>query len=220
MSEQKGHLLDFFGESIRSKVLAIKEDDDLIYQYSGFDDGIKGLFFDIKSGLKEAVREIFTGDELIISIDLEQALSIFLNDIREQNIIGYLCMSTRSVCNKIGISFDAYGVNIFCSLYYIIKGLDEISYSFFSAVVQPILSALRIEMVHREAGKLGGRPEHPRKAEALKIARERWEKIPYATITSVATYIKSKLEEKYTDAPKLPSIKAWLNKSNLKPIKK
>ncbi|ATF52660.1 hypothetical protein [Morganella morganii] len=220
MSERQFHLLDSFGESIKNKILRIKEEDDIIYQSDEFDGVIKGLFFDIKEQLQIATSNIFTPEELIITVELESALSVFLNDIREQNIIGYLCLSTKSVCDEIGLSFQTYGMSIFCSLYYIMKKFDHISYEFFLVVVQPILTAMRLEDVPKEIGKMGGRPEHPRKEEALKTAMERWSKIPYASLSSVATYVKSKLEEKYTDAPKLPSIKSWLNKANLKPVKK
>lgn len=66
-------------------------------------------------------------------------------------------------------------------------------------------------------GAMGGRPVHPRKQEAMGLARIRWEQIPYAKLNSVASYVKSKLEEKYTDAPKLPSIKSWLKEADFRP---
>ncbi|MEG5642294.1 hypothetical protein UXP00_03615 [Enterobacter asburiae] len=66
------------------------------------------------------------------------------------------------------------------------------------------------EKAPSKLGALGGRPVHPRKTEALGLARQRWQQLPRASIASVAAYVKSQLDAKYTDGPKIPSIKKWL----------
>lgn len=76
------------------------------------------------------------------------------------------------------------------------------------------------ERAPSKLGALGGRPVHPRKTEALGLARQRWQQLPRASIASVASYVKSQLDTKYTDGPKLPSIKKWLTEGvGLRPTK-
>ena len=79
------------------------------------------------------------------------------------------------------------------------------------------MTAYRIDDVPRDSGRKGGRPEHPRKAEAIQIAKIKWEQMEYASVNVVATTVKHQLEKKYTDAPSVAAIKKWLNNAGIAP---
>ncbi|CAI2472327.1 hypothetical protein [Serratia proteamaculans] len=148
-------------------------------------------------------------------IDLELFLKKSLSAHPEPRVVRVIDLA-KKLCNGLGVSDRAFLDVMIMSIIHLIKGDKLQAQALIKATLSHMVGVLMLSEAAREIGKSGGRPEHKRKTEAIELAKKRWEQMPRASLSSVATYVKSKLESKYTDAPKLPSIKAWLNKSNLK----
>lgn len=87
-------------------------------------------------------------------------------------------------------------------------------------VLQYIFNALRIESTPADFGKLGGRPEHIRKNEAMELAQKRWADIPYSSLNDVCLYVHKNLTASYTDAPSHSAITNWVRNAEFRPGKK
>lgn len=94
----------------------------------------------------------------------------------------------------------------------------EIYQLFYTAIWQ-IASNIVIDdeipsLVSRDIGRQGGRPEHPRKNEAITLANKFLLGNKSLSICDVAEDIFIEFKKKYNDYPKLPTIRKWLNNIN------
>lgn len=169
-----------------------------------------------------AAATSFCGEEDIAyyqDIELELFLKKSVSTRPEPRVVRVIDMA-KKLCNGLGVSDRAFLDVMIMSIIHLIKGERLQAQALIKATMSHMVGVLLLSDAPREIGRSGGRPEHKRKAEAIEMAQKRWEQMPRASLSSVATYVKSKLESKYTDTPKLPSIKAWLKKANLKPDEK
>lgn len=168
--------------------------------------GINGIFGDKNSGLYSDTADLalIKVDEILDpqrdKTDIEQKLIDAANDLT-----GYY-----------GVSKDVYGPLIIILILSLLHERTHESTAIFNVLLSAAVHTHTLENGASKLGSLGGRPEHVRKKEAIELAKKRWEMTPQASISNVATYVKSKLESKYTDAPKLPSIKAWIKVVNVR----
>lgn len=106
-----------------------------------------------------------------------------------------------------------------CAVFFMARGETDKAACFYMPLLSIALSHVEMKESYIRAGKKGGRPENPRKKEALEIARQKWEQADYLSVSSVATAVKHQLEKKYTDAPSLPAIKKWISAAGIKKTK-
>lgn len=155
----------------------------------------------------------------IKKLNLEIGLHEFSdNDNKEKTVYGAMRQVAMFFCDKLDIAFPMHGVNAFCAIFFAVKGDKTKVKPFIATLFYPaIATAYRLANRPKEFGRMGGRPEHPRKKEALDIARQKWQQMEYASVSVVASTVKHHLEKKYTDAPSIAAIKKWLNSSGIAP---
>lgn len=220
---ERGYAFENLGE-LKNILLELSDNLDSFSSTDTFSKLVISQFSKIKEITKKAYNERVLVKNELDTLSLDEVINNGFGELdhteRMSETIKFIFQESNRYIHAYGLSTFGYSPTWISCIYFILKNNDEIAEYLYATTLLPLVYSNEIKNIPSLLGSKGGRPEHPRKEEALKIARERWEKIPYASISSVASYVKSKLEEKYTDAPKLPSIKSWLNKANLKPIKK
>ena len=166
---------------------------------------------DLENLFNEVMPKVLNGDysdsEDLKTIIIEDAL----DPIKEKTAIEIRLLDTSDLlCNEFGLPTSIFSPIILIALVSMIKGNIHESKALTNVLFAHIAYRSSFEKAPSKLGALGGRPVHPRKEETLGLARQRWKQLPRASVSSVATYVKSQLDDKYTDAPKLPSIKSWL----------
>lgn len=210
-----------FVSGLGGKVAAIAkkvmDEDSVIYCSESYINLISDMVKAMALDLREEIAEfVFDGDPLE-SLTLEEGLDKFMQEARENTICSYLICASEEMCNHVGAAYSLHGISAFCAIFFMAKNDLVKANQFFSLLMQPVMSAFRIDDVPRDIGRKGGRPEHPRKAEALKIGKAKWEQVEYASVNVVATTVKHQLDKKYTDAPSVAAIKKWLNSAGIAP---
>ncbi|MCB5320077.1 MULTISPECIES: hypothetical protein [Yersinia] len=195
----------------------IKEDDDFIYSSDSFIELVSEMTGHISKDLSN-YKGMLT-EENLSHLSLDNALDIFFLEEWPEDYLGYLSYCSKWMCESFGVSFQVYGASAFAAIWFIAKGEQFKASQYLIMCMQPILSVMRIGDISKERGKLGGRPEHPRKSEAIKIARQKWNVMEYASLNIVATAVKHHLDNKYKDSPSLPAIKKWLKNAEFRPKK-
>jgi hypothetical protein len=213
------NFVDGLGKKAKKISDSLKEQDSAIYSSESFVKFISDMVIAMSGDLTEVLEELEFTTEEIVSVSLEDGITVFLSGERPESFVGYLVMSSEILCEELGASYLLHGISAFCTLYFVAKKELAKASQFLAVLLQPLMTAMRIEDVPKDAGRMGGRPEHPRKEEALKIARQKWEQMEYASINVVATTVKHILEKKYTDSPSLPAIKKWLTTSEFRPAR-
>ncbi|MEF3731398.1 hypothetical protein R1I42_10815 [Escherichia coli] len=205
------------GDGVGEISRKIREEDSEIYKSESYIVLIKEMAESIAVEFHETLSKMKLEGISIDELTLEDGISKFMEESRENTITGYLIMSSEVLCDSVGASYLLHGISAFCALFFIAKKDLLKASQFINLLMQPTMAALRIDDVPRDAGRKGGRPEHPRKEEALKIGRLKWEQMEYASINVVAATVKHQLEKKYTDAPSISAIKKWLTESDFRP---
>lgn len=205
--------------SIKEQEIAskIKEQDDVMYSSDTFielvSDMIKTMSEDLSNYKGKLTEENLSG------LSLDEALNTFFLNEWPETYLGYLSYCAKWMCESFGVSFQVYGASAFASIWFIAKGEQFKASQYLIMCMQPMLSVMRIRDISKDRGKLGGRPEHPRKVEAMKIARQKWDVMEYASLNIVATAVKHHLDNKFKDSPSLPAIKKWLKNAEFRPKK-
>lgn len=188
----------------------------------GLDDKVEKLssefHIDIERFLLEMMPEVDRGDYYdsndLQSVILEDVLN---NDRERTEIEKRLWDAALSLCKEFMVPEVICAPLVMMTILSLSKGNINEGKALISVLFSYSAYRSSFESAPSKLGAMGGRPSHPRKQEAMGLARKRWEQIPYANLNSVATFVKSKLEAKYTDAPKLPSIKSWLKEADFRP---
>lgn len=201
MVNKKDNSLISIARKLESKVLESKE---------GFVDKL------ISESLIDSQLAYYDTDDLL-AINLDEILD---PNKKKSDIELKMILAAKDLSNELNVTETVYTPIVIMLLISLVHGRTNETRALFSVLMSAAAHIMTLQSGAEKLGALGGRPEHVRKGEALDMARKRWEQIPYASVNHVATYVKSKLESKYTDAPKLPSIKAWLKKADLNPRKK
>lgn len=157
-----------------------------------FEDANSGEYFDTEDLLKIKVEEIL--DETKEKTEIE--MNVLDN---AKGLAGFFGVPEKS--------FTPVIVLFICAL---LHGKRNEAKALYNAIISTSMHVSTLESGPEKLGSLGGRPEHKRKGETLELATQRWEQLPKASMNSVANYVKEKLDEKYLDAPKLPTIKSWI----------
>lgn len=217
--EQEGtsDFVNGLGEKVAAISKKVMAEDSALYSSESYINFISDMVKAMAADLREEIAEfVFEGDSLE-SLTLEEGLEKFMQEARENTICSYFICASEKMCNHVGAAYSLHGISAFCAIFFMAKN-DLIKASqFFSLLMQPMMAAFRIDDVPRDIGRKGGRPEHPRKAEAIRIGKAKWEQVEYASVNVVATTVKHQLDKKYTDAPSVAAIKKWLNSAGIAP---
>lgn len=166
---------------------------------------------DLDSFFKEEMPKVISGDyydsEELKTISIE---SILDPEKKKTVIEERLRDAADLLCGEFGLPESIFSPLAMLIMISITNGKVQESKALTNVLFAHIAYRSSFDKAPSKIGALGGRPSHPRKEETLGLARQRWKQLPRASVSSVATYVKSQLDDKYTDAPKLPSIKSWL----------
>lgn len=167
-------------------------------------DFIEGLIID---SIKDAHSGEYFDTEDLLKINMEEILDETREKTEiEMNVIDN-ARDLAGVFNVPEKSFTPVIISFICAL---LHGRKNEARALYNAIISTAMYVSTLENGPEKLGSLGGRPEHKRKGETLELAMHRWEQLPKASMNSVANYVKEKLDEKYLDAPKLPTIKSWI----------
>ncbi|MBN3191453.1 hypothetical protein H4F64_14725 [Pectobacterium brasiliense] len=205
-----------FGERIAAISKKIMAEDSAIYRSESYIELITDMVKSMADDFHEKASEIDFDDDLE-RLTLEDGIDKFMQGTRDNTICSYLICASEKMCNHVGASYSMHGISAFCAIFFIAKNDLVKASQFVNLIMLPVMSALRIDDVPRDTGRKGGRPEHPRKAEAIRIGKAKWEQVEYASVNVVATTVKHQLDKKYTDAPSVAAIKKWLNSAGIAP---
>ncbi|MFJ3458816.1 hypothetical protein ACIPMZ_17910 [Scandinavium goeteborgense] len=159
------------------------------------------------------------GIDAIKLLSFDEVLGDYLSKDFSNDFIEHLSNCAVRMCDDLGCSYKLYGVTAFSALWFTAKEDFSKAASFVIVCFQSITAMMRIRDVPKNAGKLGGRPEHPHKTEAIELAKHKWNSMEYASLNIVATAVKHQLQEKYRSAPSLPAIKKWIADAKIRPSK-
>lgn len=216
---EQGNTSDFI-KGLGEKVAAISkktmDEDSEIYQSESYRELMNDMVISMAHDFYKEIAKIDFDDDLE-GLTLEDGIEKFMQGKRENTICSYLICASEEMCKHVGASFHPYGISAFCAVFFIAKNDLLKASQFLNLLMQPAMAAIRIDDVPRDIGRKGGRPEHPRKAEAIRIGKAKWEQVEYASVNVVATTVKHQLDKKYTDAPSVAAIKKWLNSSGIAP---
>jgi hypothetical protein len=202
-------------EKERNIVASIKNVDDVLS--IDLFDVVNSYIYEIMGYLSDYRNTPSITELKLFSFD--RAINEFLAGDYSLEYLCYLVKCTERVCEDLSCSFNLYGAVAFSALWFIAVEDFHIASNYIKICFQPITSMMRIIDVPRQAGKLGGRPEHPLKTEAIKLAQHKWSSMDYASLNIVATAVKHQLEIKYKNPPSLPAIKKWIKDANIRPEK-
>ncbi|HCD7072471.1 TPA: hypothetical protein NDY40_000185 [Klebsiella pneumoniae] len=217
MQEEVSDFVKGLGDRVAKISRKIKDEDSAMYKSKSYIELIKDMVTSIAADFNEEMSQIEFEDNNLASLTLEDGIDYFMQGKRENTACSYLVCAAEEMCNHVGASFHLHGISAFCAIFFIAKHDLVKASQFLNLLMQPTMAAFRIDDVPRDAGRKGGRPEHPRKAEALKIGKAKWEQMPYASVNVVATTVKHQLDKSYTDAPSVAAIKKWLNSAGIAP---
>ncbi|MEF3111353.1 hypothetical protein QFI91_20030 [Raoultella sp. WB_B2P2-3] len=206
-----------FSEKEQKIVSDIKDVDDVLCENDDFNYILDDYFIKIKNYFSDYIN--IPSHESLLSYSLDDVLSDFINGVFSNPFFEYMSSCAERMCEELGCSFKLYGSAAFTALWFAAKGDYNKSEKFIIICFQPIMSMVRMSEIPRNAGRLGGRPEHPLKAETIKLARHKWNTMEYASLNIVATAVKHQLEITYKSPPSLPSIKKWITSANIRPQK-
>lgn len=165
--------------------------------------------------IEQLINESFKDAQSGNYFDTADLLKINVNDLlnpeKEKSDIEMKAIS----CGKdLAIAFNVPEKSFYpimlMFIFSLINGRKYESRAIFNAILTTSIQVMTLEKGPERIGALGGRPEHERKDEAIFLAKQLWEKNPKASKNSMANLVKAKMDEKHTDAPKLPTIKAWI----------
>ncbi|AHE72683.1 hypothetical protein M942_05935 [Enterobacter ludwigii] len=218
MSQGLNHLtINKFSEKEQKIAFDIKGVDDDLCENESFYEVVGEYIIKLQGYLYDYINP--PPYEELNSYSLDKILDCFLDGVFFNGFFEYLSHCAERMCEDLGCSFKLYGTVAFSALWFTAKGDVKKAGKFVIICFQPITSAMRISDVPKDAGRLGGRPEHPLKAEAVKLAKHKWSNMEYASLNIVATAVKHQLEMKYKSPPSLPAIKKWITAENIRPEK-
>lgn len=206
-----------FGDGVASILKKTRREDDGIYSSASYIELISDMVKSMANDFHDEIEGIYFDDDNLSALTLEDGIEKLMQGYRGNTICGYLICAAEETCNHVGASFSLYGITAFCTIFFIAKKDLAKASQFMNLLMLPLMTAYRIDDVPRDSGRKGGRPKHPRKAEAIQIAKIKWEQMEYASVNVVATTVKHQLEKKYTDAPSVAAIKKWLNNAGIAP---
>ncbi len=222
-SDDGAHFLDQFGGKLKDIAMRMKNEDDELYDSEELHEMLSEIFKGFKDSFNGYFERSFPDGSNIHDVDFEYGINLYVNKdgdgckFEELNLIALV---TEHYCDDLGVSTKVYGVNVFSSLLLLAKKNESAAYSYLKVVLQNLFNALRIESTPSDFGKLGGRPEHIRKGEAMTLAKKRWSDIPFASLNDVCLYVHRSLTTSYTDAPSLSTITNWVRNAEFRPCKK
>lgn len=202
-------------EKERNIVASIKENDDVLSD--GLFEVADSYIYELMGYLSD-YRDAPSAKELRL-LSFDKVINEFFAGDYSLEYLCYLGECSQRVCDDLSCSFNLYGVVAFSALWFIAVEDFHVASGYIKICFQPITSMMRINDIPRQAGKLGGRPEHPLKAEAIKIAKHKWKAMDYASLSIVASAVKHQLEKTYKAAPSLSAIKKWIASANIRPDK-
>ncbi|WP_241596497.1 hypothetical protein [Rosenbergiella epipactidis] len=159
---------------------------------------LKVLIADIRAmcgGHSFSIEELCSGDE-VEPKRVVDGLRYFIE------LICYKHRAENSHCRRFVSAIVSHVSN----------GDDYTAYSMYTVLASATTGLRHSINAPSILGANGGRPKNRHRDEAEHYAKLKWEQIPGASISVVSTAVKFHLENQYTDAPKLPTIKNWLKK--------
>ncbi|WP_262785916.1 hypothetical protein [Citrobacter cronae] len=154
------------------------------------------------------------GTTNVSGISLEEAVLHFVLRKSGNRQLDYISSRIRHACDQMKISYDAYGLSIFCAIFMTARRSRKAALAFFRAAMQPLLGAYRY-VKDREKRKGGaGRPPSELKSLILRIANQRREERPDVSAIEAARYaIRQVRQVRPQVKSKLPSaetVRKWI----------
>ncbi|WP_208949931.1 hypothetical protein [Rahnella sp. ChDrAdgB13] len=184
----------------------------LLSVVSEFEDRIADEKFEI---IEKLINDSFNDTQSGDYFDTADLLKININDLlNPEKEKSDLEMKAISCGKDLAIAFNVPEKNFYpimlMFIFSLINGRKYEARAIFNAILTTSIQVMTLEKGPERIGVLGGRPEHERKGEAISLAMQLLEQNPKASKNSVANFVKAKMDEKHTDAPKLPTIKVWI----------
>ncbi|MFQ6246255.1 hypothetical protein ACLMPP_17500 [Yersinia enterocolitica] len=122
----------------------------------------------------------------------------------------FLYRASHELCRRTAVSQNLYAPLAFEIILHILQRRYDEGLVLYRVLLSPIFYSFEKASFASTLGKTGGRPSHPHKDEAIKIAGSLIEKKMNGGIDSITSKVFQNLESKYSDNPSLATVKRWI----------